>query len=249
METAELDLDMHAWSESIALWNRIEALANGTPEAARFGASIDGGLGEAWLGEGNPARAEPLLRKSLQLFRNDPNSSSLQLATALGTLARLYILEDKLALAEETLQEAIGTDGAVFGMDHPQVGALLELRATIYSRQGEMQDAREDLEHARRIMNSHFGADSLAVGVVYAELGEAEQRANRPQAAVDAYSTALRIFQKTGVETSPTGTALVAHYAAALKAAHRGDEARALLAPGGAQSFMASGAPHAAGNK
>jgi tetratricopeptide (TPR) repeat protein len=238
-ETAELDVDMRRWDASLAIWNQIGELA-GSPEFAvndRIQAVMDGGMGEAWLGAGNVARAEPLLRKSLQLVRNDPGSSSAQLATALGALARLYIVEDKLALAEEALNEAIARDQASLGPKHPQVGALLELRATVLSRHGEAQDARDDLERAQAIMSGHFGPDSMPVAVVFAALGEVEQRANRPAAAVTQYGNALRIFRQAGAEGTAPGSVIVALYAAALKAAHRPEEARALMAAGGGQSF------------
>jgi len=237
METAGLDMDMHLWDASLALWKQIGELARSDGESPRIGALVDGGLGEAWLAEGNLARAEPLLRKSLQLLRNDPGTSQLQLATALATLSRLYIDEDKLALAEEALSEAIARDEEGLGPGHPQIGALLELRATILSRRGEAQDAREDLERARTIMSGHFGPDSVAVGVVLTGLGDVERQARRTEEALKLYDEALRIFRQAGALNTAPGAAVVARYAAALKAAHRKDEARALIASSGGQSF------------
>jgi tetratricopeptide (TPR) repeat protein len=240
METAELDLDLHLCAESRELWNEISEIG-GTGDSL-VEATVDGGLGESWMAEGNLARAEPLLRRSLQLFRNDPGSSSVRLANALAAMGRLYLSEDKLALADEALSEAIAKDEASLSAVHPQIAALLELRAIMLSRHGEAQEARDALERARTIMASHFGPESIAVAVVFAGLGEVELRANQPGAAVLELGTALRLFRAAGAENTGPGTVIAARYGAALKAAKLSakttpDEARVLLTKNGSQSF------------
>jgi tetratricopeptide (TPR) repeat protein len=234
-QRAEQNRDLHLWEASIAAWNQIADLA-ASQHSTVYDGMIAGGLGETWFAAGNPARAEPLLRRSIQLLRNDPTSSAQQLATGLAALATLYTAENKLAMAEETLNEAIAKDEDSLGPSHPQIGALLELRATILSRRGETQEARDELERARTIMTSHFGADSMAVAGVFASMGEVEQRANQPAAAVTEYALAMRLFRQAGTDSSKYASAIVARYAAALRAAHRPDEARALL-----QSFQPIG--------
>ena len=239
METAELDLDLHAWAESRALWNQIGDL--GGPDNSLLEAAVDSGLGESWMAEGNLARAEPLLRRSLQLYRNFPGSSPLQVATALASMARLYLHEDKLALADEALTEAIAKDEAILSAGHPQVAALRELRAILLSRHGEAQEARDELERARVIMTSHFGPESIAVAVVYAGLGDVEVYAHRTDVAVRQYGNALRLFRAAGAESSGPGAAVAARYNAALTAANRTankpNASRTLADAGGPQSF------------
>lgn len=235
VETAELDLDLRLSAESRELWNEIGEIS-GT-EDSLLEAVVDGGLGESWMTEGNLARAEPLLRRSLQLYRNYPGSSPLQIATALASMARLYLDEDKLALADEALSEAIAKDEASLGAGHPQIAALRELRANMLSRHGETQEARDELERARTIMANHFGPDSLAVAVVYAGLGDVELDAKRPEAAVEQYGNALRLFREAGAERSGPGVAVAARYSAALKAANRPETARSMTEAGGSRSF------------
>jgi tetratricopeptide (TPR) repeat protein len=71
METAELDLEMRLYAESRELWNEIGGIGGiGGSEDSSLEAAVDGGLGESWMAEGNLARAEPLLRRSLQLYRS-----------------------------------------------------------------------------------------------------------------------------------------------------------------------------------
>jgi len=228
VETAELTRDLHLWNESVVEWNKIgEMAANGdSPELEEMFA---GGLGETWFLAGNLARAEPLLRRSLQLLREDSGTSPSQVATALGLMARLYINQSKLALAEEALNEAIAKDEETLGAVHPQVAPLLELRAEVLSRRGEIQSARNDVEQARSIMTSHFGSNSTEVAGVLTELGDVEARAKRPDAAVVQYAMAMDLLRAGGADGIRFEPALVARYAAALKAAHRPEEARALL--------------------
>jgi tetratricopeptide (TPR) repeat protein len=234
IETAELDLDFGLCAESRALWNEISEI--GGAEAAPLEADVDGGLGESWMAEGNLARAEPLLRRSLQLFRNSPGSSPLQVATALASLARLYLHENKLALADEALAEAIAKDEASLSDGHPQIAALRELRSIILSRHGDTQEARDELERARVIMADHFGAESIAVAVVYTGLGDVELRANKPEAAVMQYGKALRLFREAGAESSGPGVAVAARYSAAVLAAGR-SASRAKAGVSGLESF------------
>jgi tetratricopeptide (TPR) repeat protein len=233
VETAELTRDLHLWSESITEWNKIGEMAEseGSPELEEVFA---GGLGETWFLAGDLTRADPLLRRSLQLLRQDPGASASHVATALGLMARLYINEGKLALAGEALDEAIQKDQETLGATHPQVAPLLELRAEVLSRRGEIQSARNDVEQARSIMSSHFGSNSTEVAGVLTELGDVEVRAKRPEAAVAQYASAMELLRAGGVDGFRFEPALVVRYAAALKAAHRTEEARVLL-----QSFSA----------
>lgn len=228
VETAELDRESHMWNASLALWNEIGQIQR-RENSTRFDGVIAGGLGETWFWSGNLARAEPLLRRSLQLIQNDPTATVAQVATALAVLANLYLDEDKLALAGELLEEAIAKDEAALGRNHPQIAALYEMRASMLSRRGEAQAARDELDRARSIMISHFGPESIPVAGIYSSLGEVELRASQPAAAALEYGIAMRLFRGAGPDSAKYADALVPKYAAALKAAHRPDEAKALL--------------------
>jgi tetratricopeptide (TPR) repeat protein len=236
IETAELTRDTRRWSESIELWSKVAEVAE-RERSISLEAIAAGGLGETWYDAGNPARAEPLLRRSLQLLRDDPGRSPGQLSVALALIARLYVDEGKLALAAEAVDEAISKDETSLGPDHPQVAILLELRAGILSRRGDGASAREDLERARIVMSSHFGAESPATAGVLAALGDVEERANRPAAAVFEYGRAMDLLRSSGQDPATFGAGLLTRYAAALKATHHNDEARAILKVAGAQGF------------
>jgi tetratricopeptide (TPR) repeat protein len=229
VETAELTREMHLLDVSIGLWNKVGDIAR-RERSVRLEEVFTGGLGETWFVAGNLARAEPLLRRSLELLRDDPSTPPSQMAVALSLMASVYICEDKLALAEDALHGAIARDQEIVGPEHPQMAVMLELRAEILSRRGEAQSARDDLERARVIMSGHLGANSNALAGVYAALGDVEMRSNQPAAAVPQYEAAMRLLGEDSSDGARFRAALVSRYAAALKAAHRPGEARALLA-------------------
>lgn len=238
LETGEVAREMGRWDESLAAWNKLGEQAS-REQSPHLEAMYAGGLGETWLDAGNLTRAEPLLRRSLQLLRGDSDSSAAQVATALGVLTRLYIQEDKLALAEETLDEAVTKGEASFEAGHPQLALMLEMRAQIFARRGEMQAAREDLERSRVMMTSHFGANSMAVACVLAISGDVEARAGQTESAAAEYKAAFEIARAAGADGSRFGSRVAASYSAMLKAAHRSGEARAVMAAAaGLQSFV-----------
>ncbi len=228
VEAAELAREMRLWNESVTLWNEVMEIAQ-NEHSLRLEEVATGGLGETWFAAGDLARAEPLIRRSLGLIRGDAETRPSQLGTALALMARLYLAENKLAMAEEALDEAIAKDGASLGPSHPQIAVLLELSALTKSRRDEAQAARDDLERARTIMSSHFGARSTAVAGVLATLGDVEMQANRPEAAVVEYGMAVTMLRETGADTLQFCSGVVARYARALKATHRGDEAKDVL--------------------
>lgn len=234
VERGELRRDMHEWAESVADWNEVGRIAEET-HSRLLEEVYAGGLGETWLASGEAARAEPLLRRSLELLRKDPASSSSQIAMALALMASVYTADNKLALAGEALGEAISRDEDSLGRDHPQVAMMLELRAAILSRRGEANAARDDLNRARSIMTFHFGAESTAVAGVDAALGDVEDRAHQPERAAAAYGNALTLLQKTGPDGMKIGEQLAKRYSAALKAAHRAKPASAALTFAAAQ--------------
>ena len=145
-------------------------------------------------------------------------------------MAGVYAGEDKLTLAEDSLEEAIGKDELAFVPAHPQVAMVLEQKATLQSRRGDAPAARATLGRARGIMADHFGPDSMAVAAACTLLGEVEQRDHRPAAAVAQYRSALQMVRNAGIAGARFSTAIVTRYAAALKAMHQPGAAKALLA-------------------
>lgn len=217
VERAEVTRDLHQWDESVSLWREVGETAEADHSDA-LEAIYAGGLGETYYSMGNMTRAEPLLRRSLDLLRKNPEASPAQLATAMSLMACLYMAENKLTMASDALGEAIVKDEDALGPTHPQVATLLEIEATVESRRGDAVAARAHLNQARTIMIEHFGPDSLAVAGVEATLGQVEQRDHHPAAAAAEYRTALDLMRKAGADGMKFTAAVLAQYTAVEKA-------------------------------
>jgi hypothetical protein len=67
--------------------------------------------------------AESLLRDAAQMQRANPERADL--ATALGALGNLYLLQRRLALAKSTLEEALQRTSTLNGGDRAHIRSLL----------------------------------------------------------------------------------------------------------------------------
>jgi tetratricopeptide (TPR) repeat protein len=236
---AELDRDVHNWEESLAEWNNaVEMGLDHGDDDLRAVATR--GLGETWLGRGNTARAEPLLRSALASFESDRIVNERQVAATLTCMGQLYLGEEKLGLAEDALNRALKVDERTFGENHPQLSVVLQMLGDTLARRNEMPLARSHLSRAVRILAATFGEQSSMVGASLASWAIIEQRSHNPERAVDLFAKSLAAFRDDNSQELRTLKAFVLqHYADTLKAAHRKQEARAVLAE--AKSYEAQG--------
>jgi tetratricopeptide (TPR) repeat protein len=230
---ADLDCTGRVWEESAAQWNTAANLAHEHHDDAREAIAWRG-LAEIWLGQGNLARAEPLLRRALKVFENDPFSGD-QIAPTLSCLGQLYLSENKPALAEDVLTRALAKQEAMVGSKHPQVALLLELLGDTAALRNQMAVARDYFGRAQRIVEQKFGEDSPICGAVFANWGVAEQRSGDKNRAAAQYEKALTILRAGGRDVAALRMLVIERYAALLKSTHRRKEANALLAE--AKSF------------
>ena len=227
---AELDNDARNWDESIARWNSIADAAR-THDDATLAAIASRGLAQTWLDRGNPSRAEPLFRSALAKFEMNPDLNGRQVAMTLTCIGGLYLSENKVAMAEETLTKALEEDEHTFGASHPQVAMVHQILADTLSRRNDMDLAREHLERAVHILTGAFGAASPVVGADMAIWGMIEQRAHNPERAAGMYEKSLASLQSANSPQAEHVKVLVlAHYADVLKATHHKDQANAVLA-------------------
>jgi tetratricopeptide (TPR) repeat protein len=225
---ADIDRGTGAWEASADEWNKAIETARTQGDVISEGVALRG-LGDTWLDAGVPARAEPLLRRSLSIFEADPASPPEQTATVLKSLAGLYSIENKLALAEEALSKALSVDRRVLGETHPQVAQLMENLAWVYSARGEIEMARDLASRACTVMFATFGADSLPVAGALASRAFVEAAAKDLKAAAADYAQALSIARQHP-DYQKIELGLIQRYREVLKALHRNDEVVALNA-------------------
>jgi tetratricopeptide (TPR) repeat protein len=228
---ADIDRTIGAWQASVGEWNQVIETAQRANDMFYQAVALRG-LGATWLDAGVPARAEPLLRRSLSLMQSDPSAAPEQIAVVLKSLSDLYSSENKLAMAEENLSKAIAMARRTLGEDHPQVAEMGENLAWIFADRGEIAAARELSAHSLDVMSKTFGAESLPVAGALATRAYIEVRAKDLNAAAENYRRALQIV-RSHPDNQRIELTLIQRYRDVLKALHRNQEIAALKTEAG----------------
>jgi tetratricopeptide (TPR) repeat protein len=233
---ADIDREQGSWEASIDRWNQaLEICRREKDERAE--AIVLRGLGTTWLSSGAVARAEPLLRRSLQMMETAERMPPEDIATAHSSLAELYRSENKLALAEDEWSRALQIDRPILGETHPQVAVLMEMLSDVYSARGRFELARDYATRASETMRGSFGENSMPVATALTNQAAVEERASDRAAAARDYERAIRIA-RLYPEHRSLQDVMIRRYAGLLKAMHRQREARALLSQRTAQASV-----------
>jgi tetratricopeptide (TPR) repeat protein len=225
---ADIEREKGDWDASINRWNEALDICRRERDAGAEAVALRG-LGITWLNAEEPARAEPLLRRSLWILENASDVPAEQVASAHSGLAELYRSENKLALAEGEWARALRIDRTSLGDAHPQVAILMEMLADVYSARGEFGIARDYSTQASHAMSGSFGENSMPVAAALTNRAVVEERAGDRDAAAKDYARAIDIAR--GHPEHRSFQVLVIHrYSGLLKAMHRSREAKALLA-------------------
>jgi tetratricopeptide (TPR) repeat protein len=233
---ADIDREQGSWKASIDRWNQALDICRREKDE-RAEAIVLRGLGTTWLSSGAMARAEPLLRRSLQMMETAARMPPEDIATAHSSLAELYRAENKLALAEDEWSRALQIDRPILGETHPQVAVLMEMLSEVYSARGRFGIARDYAARASETMRGSFGENSMPVATALTNQANVEARASDLDAAVRDYERAIRIA-RLYPEHGSLQDVMIQRYAGLLKAMHRPREARALLSQRNVQSSV-----------
>lgn len=225
---ADIDRENGDWGASVDRWNEALDICRRERDAGAEAVALNG-LGITWLKAGEPARAEPLLRRSLWIMENNSAMPPEQVAGAHAGLAELYRSENKLALAESEWTRALRIDRTLLGDAHPQVAILMEMLADVYSARGEFGLARDYSTQASHAMSGSFGENSMPVAAALANRAAVEERARDRDAAAKDYERAIDIA-RVHPEHRSFQVLVIHRYSGLLKAMHRSREAKALLA-------------------
>jgi tetratricopeptide (TPR) repeat protein len=225
---ADLDRQEQLWDSSVERLTAASNLARAHQDTL-LEAFANRSLGETWMDAGNTSRAEPLLRKALSAMEASRDVPKERLAVALDSLASLYRLENKMALAEDTWMRELEIHRATLGEYHPQTAMVMGRLAELWSARGDFDQAREWSQRTLEVMVGKFGEDSEAAGSAMVNAGVIEQRASRLETAASLYARALNIFSHRPAERNSAKE--IAHmYAEVLARQHKGREARQVIA-------------------
>lgn len=208
-------------------WNEVVEIAQGRGDSISEAIALRG-LASLWLSAGNPARAEPLFRRSLAILENDPKAAPQDIATSLFNLAQLYRDQNKLALAQDAWSRVLRIERQAFGDMHPQVAETEEMLAEVYAQRGQYKIAFDYATNAVESMRCLFGGNAMPTAVAFANRGTVERLAGDLDSALKDYQRAIAIT-RMNPRNELLQRSLVEKYAALLKAAHREKEAKSEL--------------------
>lgn len=232
MAMASLERESRNSRESVNRWNEALELARALSLPGLEAICLRG-LGEAWLDQGDTARAFPLLRRSVFLLESaastDPGGPEVfQMANSLRAISQAYLADQKPLQAEEAARRGLAEMDKVGALAHPHAAALYDALAEAQAAHGTLAGALESLARAEAIVTAHFGAASAPAISTSAKRGVLEARAGQTDAAVNDLAASLRHLANAGPDLARTRLVLMGYYAAALDASSRGKEARAV---------------------
>jgi len=197
--------------EALALVRRLE------PGGKRY-ASLLNNFGVFYADIGEHARAEPLLRESLEIDRRIYGPDHPRLATAYNNLASSIHYQGRRTEAEPFYREAVAIGRRAFGPDHPHVAFFAENLATLLDDLGRYDEAEPHYRDALRILESALDAEDPRLATLRRNLalnrhavgayGEAETLLRASVAALEATLGADHLY--TALARASLGRTLTA---------------------------------------
>jgi tetratricopeptide (TPR) repeat protein len=223
---ADVERSSSEWRAAIGDFNRAIALSR---EAHRLDTEAIAlrGLGKTYCDTGDLARAEPILKRALEMFETVPALRG-QSAATLAYLGGVYRDEKKYRLAEDAFTRALDLRGGPERAAGPQGAAILELLAGVCALEKRFDDAGRYAAAALAIMKKIFPPDTPPIAGAIGAQAYVDEHAGDLEAADKHYSEALRIMRLNGVANSAIGADYMASHAQVLRRLHRAQDAKSL---------------------
>jgi tetratricopeptide (TPR) repeat protein len=236
---ADVERSSSEWRAAIDNFNRAIALSREAHQADTEAIALRG-LGKTYCDTGNLARAEPTLKRALEMFETIPELRG-QSAATLAYLGGVYRDEKKYRLAEDAFTGALDRQGGLEHAASPQAAAILELLAGVCALEKRFDDASHYAAAALVIMKKIFPPDTSPIAGAIGAQAFVDEHAGDLEAADKHYSEALRIMRLNGVANSTIGADYMASHAQVLRRLHRAQDAKNLEIQ--VKSFRQSGGP------
>ena len=152
-------LQQQNFTEAEQLFERaLETAERFPPGDARLGKSLNN-LAAVYYAEKDYARAEPLMRRSLNVLKEALGPESADVAQIMKNLAALYFLQGDTAAAEPLLKQSLSILEKVHGPNHAYVATVLSNLAGLYQAQDRYSDAEPLLSRSLEIWETLLGTD------------------------------------------------------------------------------------------
>ena len=178
---------------------------------------------------GEPAEAESLYERTLEIRRQVQGADHPDVASALHSLALLELDEGRPEAAERSMREALGIWRKILGDRHPFLAASLTNLAVLLRDSGKVVEAGPLIREAVDIQRAALGRDDPQLGGTLYNLAKQLQAEGRPEEAEPLIREALAIERKAFSPDHPIVAAMTAGLGSVLTDAGRPREAEAIL--------------------
>ena len=133
------------------------------------------------VGQKNYAEAERLFKQALENLEKPSvlGPDHPEVANTLNGLARLYLIQDRLAEAEPLLKRSLAIREQVFGAGHPDVGANLNDYGVLYLKLSKYGEAEQYFKRALAVRENQLGLQHPSVAETLENYSALLRKTNR----------------------------------------------------------------------
>lgn len=217
------------WQESRWELEPLEALARRWDEENHEDpAWLLGKVGMHWYNLAEWSRAEPLMRRGLEIDEVTYGPDHPEVSPHLNNLAVLLQDTNRLAESESFMRQALEIAEKTYGPDHPEVAIVLNNLVALLRITNRFYEAEPLIRRAIEINEKAYGPDHPEVAIVLNNLAGLLRATNRLSKAEPFMRRVIRIFEKSYGKNHPNVAIVLSNLAGLLKATDRISEAEPL---------------------
>ena len=166
-------------------------------------------LAVVYNSQGRYEEAEPLYKRSLEIWEKALGKEHPHVAATLNNLAELYRTQGRYEEAEPLYKRSLEIWEKALGKEHPHVAAALNNLAALYYKQGRYEEAEPLYKRSLEIREEKLGKDHPDVATTLNNLAALYRAQGRYEEAEPLYKRSLEIWEKTlGKDHPDVGAAL-----------------------------------------
>ncbi|WP_417913250.1 tetratricopeptide repeat protein [Candidatus Electronema sp. TJ] len=185
-------------------------------------------LAVVYYSQGRYEEAEPLYKRSLEIWEKALGKEHPHVAATLNNLAELYRTQGRYEEAVPLYKRSLEIWEKALGKEHPHVAAALNNLAGLYQTQGRHEDAEPLFKRSLEIVEISLGKEHPHVATTLNNLAALYRAQGRYEEAEPLYKRSLEIWEKTLGKDHPDVAAALNNLAALYESQGRYREAEPL---------------------
>ncbi len=182
-----------------------------------------------YVSQGRYDKAEPLYRRSFDIYEKALGKDHSLVAQSLNNLASLYRTQGRYDEAEPLYQRSLAIYEKALGTEHPDVATSLNNLALLYNSQGRYDEAEPLYERSLAIWEKALGENHPDVALSLNNLASLYDSQGRYDEAEPLYQRSLAIWEKTLGENHPSVAQSLNNLASLYNSQGRYDKAEPLI--------------------